>query len=77
MDYPSASSSRCVNGAPAHVAPDMLDARVKRHIIQGMGGLSERFSHILPVRRHDSTDCAYRYLLDVDIGVPSAPDASA
>ncbi|ETK70674.1 hypothetical protein F442_22496 [Phytophthora nicotianae P10297] len=35
MDYPSASSSRCVNGAPAHVAPDMLDARVKRHIIQG------------------------------------------
>lgn len=46
MGCPSGNSSHCVYGNRAHAAPDTLDARVKGHIIQRMGGLSERFSHL-------------------------------
>ncbi|EGZ23334.1 hypothetical protein PHYSODRAFT_484182 [Phytophthora sojae] len=46
MGCPSGASNRCVYGARAHAAPDTLDARVKGHIIQRMGGLSERFAHL-------------------------------
>ncbi|KAL3674201.1 hypothetical protein V7S43_000161 [Phytophthora oleae] len=46
MGCPSGASTRCVYGARAHAAPETLDARVKGHIIQRMGGLSDRFSHL-------------------------------
>ncbi|EGZ23024.1 hypothetical protein PHYSODRAFT_406571, partial [Phytophthora sojae] len=46
MGCPSGSSNRCVYGARAHAAPDTLDVRVKGHILQRMGGLSERFAHL-------------------------------
>lgn len=46
MGCPSGSSTRCVFGARAHAASNNLDARVKSHIIQRMGGLSEQFSHL-------------------------------
>lgn len=46
LGCPSGASNRFVYGARAHAAPDNLDARVKGHIIQRMGGLSERFSHL-------------------------------
>ncbi|POM70051.1 Hypothetical protein PHPALM_13584 [Phytophthora palmivora] len=38
MGCPSGNSTHCVYGNRAHVAPDTLDARVKGHIIQRMGG---------------------------------------
>ncbi|GMF33610.1 unnamed protein product [Phytophthora lilii] len=46
MGCPSGNSTRCAFGARAHVAPDALDARVKGHIIQRMGGLDDRFAHL-------------------------------
>ncbi|OWZ17946.1 hypothetical protein PHMEG_0008032 [Phytophthora megakarya] len=46
MGCPSGNSNRCVYGDRAHEAPANLAARVKGHIIQRMGGLSERFSHL-------------------------------
>lgn len=42
----SCSSDRCNYGSRARVVPDALDARVKGHIIQRMGGLGEQFAHL-------------------------------
>jgi hypothetical protein len=42
----SGSSDRCNYGSRVHAVPDSLDARVKGHIIQRMGGLGEQFSHL-------------------------------
>ncbi|POM62603.1 hypothetical protein PHPALM_28227 [Phytophthora palmivora] len=46
MGRPSGNSTHCAYVNRARVAPDTLVARVKGHIIQRMGGLSERFSHL-------------------------------